>query len=132
MHPPLNLLDLWWLERAAANCNIHTLCSFQIQGSPVALGGDGSAADVDDWLYEFIDLLLFQASTKTADACIGTEAKRTRPIGNSVPIGEDQGRGSGQFNQRSLGESAHAIGVYERHALVQQGVKRVELDSKVG
>ena len=31
---------------------------FEIQGSQFALSGDGGAADVDDWLNGFIDLLL--------------------------------------------------------------------------
>ena len=59
------------------------------------------------------------------------QAERARFISNSVPIGEDQGRGFGERSQQDLDESVHLVGVNERPSLFQQSVERVELDGKI-
>ena len=57
------------------------------------------SADTRDRSYGAVSLLLFESGAKPIDSSVTEHVERTRAVGDSVPIGENQDRRSRKLHQ---------------------------------
>ena len=59
---------------------------FEIKRGPGSFVAAGGAADRDDGMDGAVGLFLFENRAKTVNAGVAVEAKRSRVVGNGVPV----------------------------------------------
>ena len=90
------------------------------------------SADIRDGFYGTVLLLLFESGAKPVDASVAVHVERTRTVGESVPIGENQNRRSRKLRQDFSNQFFHSGLERKLNPFPEKRVNRARPRGQVG